>query len=87
MEKYIKVPMSEWYELRSQVNEIYEAVKLLSMKEGNYIKVVEAADIIGVSRDTVYRMIRDGTIRATVVNGVKKINITDLRSAADRGLL
>lgn len=46
--------------------------------ENRYLSVAEAADTLGVSRMTVYRMLREGRVRGTQVGRRLKVFAPDL---------
>lgn len=52
----------------------YEAERATTPSDGSMISVVQAADLIGISRTAVYKAIEKGTLRATRVGNVTVVD-------------
>jgi excisionase family DNA binding protein len=57
---------------------------MVKMKPGDWITTDEAADVIGVSRDRVYALIRDGRLKPTKVGSVYLLLRSDVEAFAKK---
>lgn len=57
------------YYVKLEVKELYD----------RYLNIPEVADLLGKSRDAVYKMISRGTIKCEIIKGKKLIPIMELR--------
>lgn len=58
--------------------------KTITIDRYTLLTVPEAADILGVSRWTVYRLIKDGSLPTRTISGITKIHPVELADFAKR---
>jgi len=55
------------------------------LKERLLVKPREAATLLGVSRSSIYELVRDGTIPSVRVAGMIRISVEELKKIASQG--
>lgn len=86
-ERMMLVPEAEWLELKRKVEQLYEDLKAIRLRDTEYLTISEACCLLRVGRTTLWRYRQEGKLQSLVISGKMVISKTEIQDAIERGLI
>ncbi|OYU82588.1 MAG: hypothetical protein CFE24_14700 [Flavobacterium sp. BFFFF2] len=90
MQELFKALADDYRKLHEKLDAIIESVGKMNSPQNKladeYVEIMQACTILGISRRTLYTLMEEGTIPYVQYNRKRKIRLTDLQAFLERSM-